>query len=114
MITDGLVSFASSYFTSVYRIDPPLYWANRDRNIYAAAFLLIALIGGFTFIYNTVYTCFVASSNYTVVDGELVFDVGDWVMQICPQPVGIEDMLRVGVKFTAEFMNVTNTIVGGG
>ena len=34
-------------------------------------------------------------------------------MQICPQPVGIEDILRVGVKFAAEFMNVTSTTIVG-
>ena len=113
MLTDGIVGFASSYFTNTYTIDLPSYWANRNRYIYLAAFVMLALNCGNIFINNAQYTCFVATSNSTVVDGELVFDVGDWVMQSCPQTVGIEDMLRVGLKFKDEFLNVTNTSVGG-
>ena len=76
---------------------------------------MFAAAGGNVFIYNAVYTCFIATSNSSVsIDGSLVFDVGDWVMQICPKPVGIEDMLRVGLKFQDEFLNVTSTAVGGG
>ena len=82
--------------------------------MYLAASLMFAVGGGPIFIYNAIYTCLVATSNSTVVDGKLVFDVGDWVMQICPQTVGIEDMLRVGLKFKDEFLNITNTTVGGG
>ena len=75
---------------------------------------MFAFRGGYAFILEAGFTCFVATSNSTVVDGELVFDVEDWVMQRCPQTVGIEDMLRFGIKFTVEFLNVTNTTVGGG
>ena len=115
MLTDGIIGFASSYFTNTYTIDLPSYWANRDRNIYFAAFLQFAILGGGTLIYSASFTCLIATSNSSVgIDGSLVFDVGDWVLQICPQPVSIEDMLRVGLKFTEEFLNVTNTTVGGG
>ena len=113
MLTDGIIGFASEYFNNTYTIDLPSYWANRDRNIYLVAFFMLAFIGSNAFIYSSYFYCFVATSNSTVVDGELVFDVGDWVMQSCPQTVGIEDMLRVGLKFKDEFLNVTNTSVGG-
>ena len=108
VVTDGLIGFASSYFTDAYKIDLPLYWANRDRNIYYAAFLLIALFGINNFVFLAVNTCFTAASNSTVVDGEVMFEVEDWVVQICPPPPkGIEDMSRVGVKFVTEFLNAT-------
>jgi len=108
VVTDGLIGFASSYFTDAYKIDLPLYWANRDRNIYYAAFLLIALFGINNFVFLAVNTCFTAASNSTVVDGEVMFEVEDWVVQICPPPPeGIEFMSRVGVKFVAEFLNAT-------
>ena len=109
VVTDGLIGFASSYFTDAFKIDLPLYWANRDRNVYYAAFLMIAFSGFHRFVHLAVNTCFTAAiSNSTVVDGEVMFEVEDWVVQICPPPPeGIEFMSRVGVKFVAEFLNAT-------
>ena len=109
VVTDGIIAYASSYFTNTYTIDLPSYWTNRDKNIYLGAFFMFAFEGGYLFVYNAIYTCLIASSNSSVGDdGSLVFDVDDWVMQICPQPVSIREMLRVGLKFEEDWLNITN------